>query len=95
MQAHVAEEDDCAFVRLDDHDRSRLLRGPELIGAADALRETMRTPMWGPVVERRARLVDDLRAELGAEAFAACHERGSTRSLDELVPAPATADRVS
>jgi hypothetical protein len=51
--------------------------------------------MWGPVVERRARLVDDLRAELGAEAFAACHERGSTRSLDELVPAPATADRVS
>jgi predicted ATPase len=48
----------------------------EHIGAADALRESMHVPLWGPLFDRHERLVTDLRAALGDAAFAMAYDRG-------------------
>ena len=55
----------------DEYQLSHDLPRP-LLGAADALRVRLHSPLWGPAVERHERLVEELRDSLGEAAF---HER--------------------
>jgi predicted ATPase len=55
-----------------EHADGRYEPAAELLGAADALRVRLHSPLWGPAVERHERLVEELRDSLGEAAF---HER--------------------
>jgi tetratricopeptide (TPR) repeat protein len=54
----------------------------ELIGTAQAMRESMHVPHWGPARDRYERLLADLRHGLGDAEFVAARDRGRTSRAD-------------
>jgi predicted ATPase len=60
----------------------------ERLGGSEALREEMQVRLWGPAVERRDLLAEELRAALGDERFEAARSRGRTARFEDLTPAP-------
>jgi predicted ATPase len=62
----------------------------ELVGAATALRASMRVPRWGPALDRHERLEAMLRTALGDEVFAAAQERGRARPIEAFIPTDVT-----
>jgi predicted ATPase len=77
-----------------EHADGRHEPAAELLGAADALRARLHSPLWGPAVERHERFVDELRELLGEAAFAKLYDRGHALSpgdVDELAGRIATA----
>ena len=58
----------------------------ELLGAASALREAMRVPLWGPSLDRRERLEAELQGALGDDLFAAAQARGRARPIESFKP---------
>jgi predicted ATPase len=75
-----------SLARIDELDGNRI-RAAELVGTADAIREAMHLPLWGPIAARHARFIDELRAALGAERFEEAHSRGAALSLDHWLKA--------
>jgi predicted ATPase len=77
---------------LESLSRLAVLEGlPELaaerLGAASALREAMRVPLWGAALERVERRESELREALGDERFEAALERGrAARFADVSAP---------
>jgi tetratricopeptide (TPR) repeat protein len=64
-----------AFARL-EHAAGAHEHAAELAGAGEALREAMRVPFWGPLLERHEHLLDELRTAVGEQALHAALERG-------------------
>jgi hypothetical protein len=59
----------------------------ERLGAASALREAMRVPLWGAALERVEHRAEELREALGDERFEAALERGrAARFADVSAP---------
>jgi hypothetical protein len=65
----------------------------ELVGAAEALREAIREPMWGPARERHEALLADLRRVLGDAAFRAARDRGRAKRPDQFAISAASGER--
>ena len=57
-------------------------RAAELTGTAEKGRAAMHMPLWGPLIERHARLVDALEDALGTDAYEAARDRGRELPLD-------------
>jgi non-specific serine/threonine protein kinase len=77
-----------ALARVEGHTGAHA-RAAELVGAAENLRQTMHVPLWGPIAERHADVVQRLRRELGTEAFDDLRARGRTTSLSHWLQSPA------
>ena len=74
-----------------EHMDGRPDQATEPLGAADALRVRLHSPIWGPAAERHERLLDDLRALLGEDVFTELYARGQA-----LAPAtPKSSPRAS
>jgi predicted ATPase len=54
----------------------------ELVGTAQAVRESMHVPHWGPALERYQRLLAELRQRLGDAEFAVVRDRGRASRSD-------------
>jgi predicted ATPase len=67
-------------------------RATRLIGAATQLRASAGVSVWGSQLERRDRFIDELRALLGDEAFAAATEVGSALCYADAVAQVAPLD---
>jgi len=77
-----------------EHADGRHEQAVELLGAADALRVRLHSPLWGPAVERHQRFVNGLRELLGAAVFAELYDRGQVLGpgeVEELAARIATA----
>jgi hypothetical protein len=77
-----------------EHMDGRPDQATELLGAADALRVRVHSPIWGPAADRHERLLDDLRALLGDDVFTELYARGQAlapRDAEELASRIATA----
>ena len=77
-----------------EHADGRHEQAVELLGAADALRVRLHSPLWGPAVERHQRFVNGLRELLGAAVFAGLYDRGQALGpgeVEELAARIATA----
>jgi non-specific serine/threonine protein kinase len=74
-------------------DAGEYARAAELLGTAEVLREAMRVPLWGPLIDRHAALEREVREALGEAAFNAGRERGRGLPLDHWCEetAPSTA----
>ena len=70
-----------AYARL-EADVDDFTRAAELIGTAEALREAIGAPLWGPLVERHKRLTDELKQALGEDEFDAACKRGRELPLE-------------
>ena len=58
-------------------------RAIALLAAADIIRNRLNTPLWPPEVERHERLLAELRAAVGDEAFEAAYVRGAALDVDD------------
>jgi predicted ATPase len=67
-----------------EHAEGEHERAVALLAAAEALRERLHTPLWAPDLERHERLLAELRAAVGDEAFQAAYTRGATLDVDDL-----------
>jgi predicted ATPase len=65
-----------------EHAEGEPERAIALLAAAEILRERLHTPLWPLAFERQERLLAELRAAVGDEAFEAAYARGAT--LDAL-----------
>jgi len=57
-------------------------RAAELLGTAEALRTAMRTPLWGPLIDRRAKTVEPVQEALGPAALEEALARGRELPLE-------------
>lgn len=67
-----------------EHEEGRAELAVALLAAADNVRKRVRIPLWEPVHERHARLLSELREELGDAAYDAAHTRGATLDIDDV-----------
>jgi predicted ATPase len=57
----------------------------ELAGTAQALRDVMGVPLWGPIAARQQAVIESLRGRLGEEAFDDAFDRGRSIQLEHWV----------
>jgi predicted ATPase len=65
--------------------RGDATRAATLLGAASQMRTTVGVSVWGSQLERRERLVEQLRATLGAAAFSDATNRGAAMRYSEAL----------
>ena len=78
-----------SLARLETDDGEHV-RAAELAGVAEELRESMRVPLWGPLLDRHVELVEELRGKLGGRRLDEALQRGRSYPLTHwLEPAAA------